>query len=121
MTVPSDTDGFTAPDTEVTEAVEAVRSVLVETLERAAKNLAEGERVPWSVLADAGLLALVVPEEHGGEGLGLDAVAVLSARPRPARSSSRCSRRCAAVSSPWPRTARTSSRRRSCPASRRGT
>ena len=70
-------DGFTAPDTEVTEAVEAVRSVLVETLDRAAKNLAEGERVPWSVLADAGLLALVVPEQHGGEGLGLDAVAVL--------------------------------------------
>ena len=70
-------DGFTAPDTEVTEAVEAVRSVLVETLERAAKNLAEGERIPWSVLADAGLLALVVPEEHGGEGLGLDALAVL--------------------------------------------
>ena len=59
------------------EAVEAVRSVLAETLDRAAKGLAEGERVPWSTLADAGLLGLVVPEAHGGEGLGLDAVAVL--------------------------------------------
>jgi alkylation response protein AidB-like acyl-CoA dehydrogenase len=70
-------DGFTAPDAEVADAIEAVRSVLVETLDRAAKNLAEGERVPWSALADAGLLALAVPESHGGEGLGLDAVAVL--------------------------------------------
>jgi alkylation response protein AidB-like acyl-CoA dehydrogenase len=70
-------DGFTAPDAEVADAIEAVRSVLVETLDRAAKNLAEGERVPWSALADAGLLALAVPGSHGGEGLGLDAVAVL--------------------------------------------
>jgi alkylation response protein AidB-like acyl-CoA dehydrogenase len=77
VSVASDTDGFTAPDTEETEALEAVRSVLVETLDRAVKGLAEGERVPWSALADAGLLALVVPEAHGGEGLGLDAVAVL--------------------------------------------
>ncbi|WP_292672415.1 acyl-CoA dehydrogenase [Nocardioides sp.] len=77
MAVASDTDGFTAPDAEVAEAVEAVRSVLAETLDRAVKNLAEGERVPWSALADAGLLGLMVPERHGGEGLGLDAVAVL--------------------------------------------
>jgi len=70
-------DGFTAPDADRLEALEAVRSVVSETLSRAQKGLAEGEHVPWSVLADAGLLGLVVPEAHGGEGLGLDAVAVL--------------------------------------------
>jgi alkylation response protein AidB-like acyl-CoA dehydrogenase len=71
------TDGFTAPDADRTEALEAVRSVVGETLSRAQKSLAEGEQVQWSVLADAGLLGLVVPEAHGGEGLGLDAAAVL--------------------------------------------
>jgi alkylation response protein AidB-like acyl-CoA dehydrogenase len=70
-------DGFAALDADQTEALEAVRSVLTDTLDRAAKGLAEGETVQWSVLADAGLLGLVVPEAHGGEGLGLDAVAVL--------------------------------------------
>jgi alkylation response protein AidB-like acyl-CoA dehydrogenase len=70
-------DGFTALDAEQSEAVAAVSAVLAETLDRAVKGLAEGETVPWSTLADAGLLGLVVPEAHGGEGLGLDAVAVL--------------------------------------------
>ena len=31
----------------------------------------------WQALADAGMLGLVVPEEHGGAGLGLAALAVL--------------------------------------------
>jgi len=73
----SGTDGFTAPDADQTEALDAVRSVFAETLERASKGLAEGESVPWSALAEAGLLGLVVPEEHGGEGLGLEAAGVL--------------------------------------------
>ena len=82
---------FTAPDTEVTEAVEAVRSVLVETLDRAAKNLAEGERIPWSVLADAGLLgagrARGARRRGARPGRGRGA----AARDRqPAPSSSRC-------------------------------
>lgn len=77
MSGASETDGFTAPGAEATEALEAVRSVLVGTLDRAVRSLAEGERVPWSALAEAGLLGLVVPVEHGGEGLGLDAAAVL--------------------------------------------
>jgi alkylation response protein AidB-like acyl-CoA dehydrogenase len=77
VSVASPSDGFTPPDADEKEALEAVRSVLTETLGRAAKGLAEGESVEWSVLADAGLLGLVVPEAHGGEGLGLDAAAVL--------------------------------------------
>ena len=77
-----------------------MRSVLIETLDRAGKSLAEGERVRWSALADAGLLGLVVPEAHGGEGLGIDAVSVLLRETgRPSRESG-CpsSRRCAAAS-----------------------
>ncbi|MGZ4464950.1 MAG: acyl-CoA dehydrogenase [Nocardioides sp.] len=58
-------DGYTA---EVTEAAEAVRSVVTDALDRSAD---------WSALAAAGLLALAVPEEHGGEGLGLTEVGVL--------------------------------------------
>ena len=53
------------------EAVEthtAVRDVVREALERDAD---------WAALASAGLLSLPVPEEHGGEGLGLGEVAVL--------------------------------------------
>ena len=50
------------------EAQEAVRAVVREALDRSAD---------WSALASAGLLALAVPEEHGGEGLGLPEVAVL--------------------------------------------
>ncbi|WP_372735860.1 acyl-CoA dehydrogenase [Nocardioides sp.] len=74
MTVDGQIDGFAPPSTEETEAIEAVRSVVIETLERASKRETEAA---WSDLADAGLLSLVVPESAGGEGLGLAAVAVL--------------------------------------------
>ena len=57
--------GFAAT---TSEAQEAVRAVVREALDRSAD---------WSALASAGLLALAVPEEHGGEGLGLPEVAVL--------------------------------------------
>jgi alkylation response protein AidB-like acyl-CoA dehydrogenase len=53
---------------EVAEAQAAVLDVVREALNREAD---------WSALASAGLLSLPVPEEHGGEGLGLGEVAVL--------------------------------------------
>ncbi|AIY17344.1 acyl-CoA dehydrogenase [Pimelobacter simplex] len=53
------------------EAINAVRAVVGEVLER------ESDAREWSAWAAAGLTSLPVPEEHGGEGLGLDAVAVL--------------------------------------------
>jgi len=62
------TESATGPDTRADEAREAVRSVVREALEREAD---------WPALAAAGLLALAVPEEHGGEGLGLTEVAEL--------------------------------------------
>ncbi len=61
-------DGFTLTDPESVEALEAVRSVTREALERDAD---------WKALAAAGLLALPVPEAQGGEGLGLPEVGVL--------------------------------------------
>ncbi|GAA2153763.1 hypothetical protein GCM10009844_38660 [Nocardioides koreensis] len=63
-------DGWT---TSVSEATEAVRAVVSEVLDRATGDL----DADWSALAAAGLLGLPVPEEHGGEGLGLVEVAVL--------------------------------------------
>ncbi|WP_436700945.1 acyl-CoA dehydrogenase [Nocardioides sp. BYT-33-1] len=53
------------------EAINAVRAVVGEVLER------ESDAREWSAWAAAGLTSLPVPEEQGGEGLGLDAVAVL--------------------------------------------
>ncbi|WP_028654186.1 acyl-CoA dehydrogenase [Nocardioides sp. J54] len=53
------------------EAINAVRAVVGEVLER------ESDAREWSAWAAAGLTALPVPEEHGGEGLGLTEVAVL--------------------------------------------
>ena len=53
---------------EVAETQDAVRAVVREALDRDAD---------WSGLASAGLLSLPVPEEYGGEGLGLGEVAVL--------------------------------------------
>lgn len=50
------------------EQVEAVRAVAREALDRDAD---------WAALAAAGLLSLPVPEEHGGEGLGLVETAVV--------------------------------------------
>ena len=73
------TDGFVV-DAEVAESVDAVRSVVTEALDRATRS-GDGERPDWKSLwadfAGAGLLGLAVPQEHGGEGLGLAEVAVL--------------------------------------------
>ena len=69
-------DGWTEADAggaEAAEAAEAVRSVVTEALERSG----EDADAAWQALASAGLLALAVPEEQGGEGLGLAEVAVL--------------------------------------------
>ena len=66
-------DGFTEVAADAAEAVAAVRSVVTEALERAG----EDADATWQALASSGLLALAVPEEQGGEGLGLPAVAVL--------------------------------------------
>ena len=63
-------DGY---PTSVSEATEAVRAVVTEVLDRATGDL----DADWAALAAAGLLALPVPQEHGGEGLGLVEVAVL--------------------------------------------
>ncbi len=62
------TDGFTQVDLERTESLAAVRSVLADVLDR------DGG---WAELAEAGLLGLAIPEEYGGEGLGLPEVSVL--------------------------------------------
>ncbi len=64
-------DGYTVNDagsTERDEALDAVRSVAREALDRDAD---------WKALASAGLLSLPVPEAYGGEGLGLPEVGVL--------------------------------------------
>lgn len=57
----------------VSEATDAVRSVIGEALERSTGDL----DADWAALGSAGLLALAVPEAQGGEGLGLSEVAVL--------------------------------------------
>ncbi|GGO68960.1 acyl-CoA dehydrogenase [Nocardioides deserti] len=67
------TDGYTEVDAERAESLDAVRSVITEALERGGG----GWREDWAALAANGLTALPVPAEHGGEGLGLAAVAVL--------------------------------------------
>ena len=66
-------DGYVAPDQ---ESVEAVRSVISSVLDKAADRSPDWSDL-WGQLGSAGLLALPVPEAHGGEGLGLDEVAVL--------------------------------------------
>ncbi|WP_395695553.1 acyl-CoA dehydrogenase [Nocardioides sp.] len=63
-------------EVQTAEAAEAVRSVVREVLERSGGPDADQDAT-WAALADAGLLALPVPEAHGGEGLGLPEVAVL--------------------------------------------
>jgi alkylation response protein AidB-like acyl-CoA dehydrogenase len=70
-------DGFTEVDPEAAEAIDAVRSVVREALERAGDRLDDPGDATWQALASAGLLALAVPEEQGGEGLGLAEVGVL--------------------------------------------
>jgi len=57
-----------ATDDSTAESLAAVRSVLADVLDR------DGG---WKELAEAGLLGLPVPEEYGGEGLGLPEVGVL--------------------------------------------
>ena len=56
-------------DNTATETELAVRGVATDALEK-------GDGT-WSALASAGLLGLAVPEEHGGDGLGLAEVGVL--------------------------------------------
>ena len=53
------------------EAISAVRSVVGEVLDR------ETDAGTWAAWATAGLAAAPLPEEYGGAGLGLPAVAVL--------------------------------------------
>jgi 3-oxo-4-pregnene-20-carboxyl-CoA dehydrogenase beta subunit len=66
-------DGWAELGADDAEAIEAVRSVVAEALARSG----EDPDATWQALASAGLLALAVPEEQGGEGLGLSEVAVL--------------------------------------------
>jgi 3-oxo-4-pregnene-20-carboxyl-CoA dehydrogenase beta subunit len=54
------------------ESIQAVRSVVTELLTRAGEGAGD-----WSAWRSAGLTALPVPEELGGDGLGLAEVAVL--------------------------------------------
>jgi alkylation response protein AidB-like acyl-CoA dehydrogenase len=68
-------DGFTPADADMAEALDAVRSVLTEMFDRAAKR--EDASVSWADLAEAGLLGLALPEAQGGEGLGLAAASVM--------------------------------------------
>ncbi|MCW2813886.1 MAG: acyl-CoA dehydrogenase [Nocardioides sp.] len=65
----SSVDGYTPADP---ESLDAVRSVITSVLEKAPDT-----GPAWGDLAAAGLLALPVPEAHGGEGLGLAEVGVL--------------------------------------------
>ncbi|MGB0101603.1 MAG: acyl-CoA dehydrogenase [Nocardioides sp.] len=66
----------TAPGS--TEAADAVGSVVREVLDRAGDpRSVEDAEATWQALAAAGLLALAVPEEQGGEGLGITEVGVL--------------------------------------------
>jgi 3-oxocholest-4-en-26-oyl-CoA dehydrogenase beta subunit len=67
-------------DFSFTEAQDAVRDLAAQifeghaTIERVTEVERGDERVDrelWRALADAGLLAIAVPEEHGGSGLGL--------------------------------------------------
>ena len=51
-----------------TEELEAVSAVVADAITRTSQ---------WPALADAGLLSLVVPTDHGGEGLGLAELAVV--------------------------------------------
>ena len=61
-------DGFVQADADAAEALDAVRSVIREALDRSAD---------WPALAAAGVLGLPVPTAYGGEGLGLPEVGVL--------------------------------------------
>src|SRR3954451_5043365 len=50
-----------------------IRSVLADVLDKGP----EETEASWAACAEAGLLGLAAPESHGGEGLGLDELAVL--------------------------------------------
>ncbi|RNL64797.1 acyl-CoA dehydrogenase [Nocardioides marmoriginsengisoli] len=53
----------------MSEVREEIRSVVTDVLDKGGAT--------WAACAEAGLLGLAAPEEHGGEGLGLGEVAVL--------------------------------------------
>src|SRR6187200_2581575 len=50
-----------------------IRSVLTDVLDKGPEELAAS----WKACAEAGLLGLAAPSDHGGEGLGLAEVGVL--------------------------------------------
>ena len=80
------------------------------------------DRDLWSAMADAGLLGIAVPEEHGGAGLGLLELCLVLAGGGPAhRAPCLRSRRWPSPACRSPATARPSCRRRSCPAMAAGT
>ena len=54
------------------DEISAVRAVVTEVLGRSADSGGD-----WAAWQAAGLTALPVPEDHGGDGLGLEAIAVL--------------------------------------------
>jgi 3-oxo-4-pregnene-20-carboxyl-CoA dehydrogenase beta subunit len=54
------------------DEINAVRAVITEVLERSADDGGD-----WAAWQAAGLTALPLPEEYGGDGLGLEAIAVL--------------------------------------------
>lgn len=59
----------TAVDFTLSETQQAVRGVITDVLDR--------DTAGWKALASAGLLGIAVPEEYGGEGLGLPEVGVM--------------------------------------------
>lgn len=60
-------------DDAATEVRAEIRSVFTDVVEKGPQDPAAS----WAACAEAGLLELAAPPEHGGEGLGLDAVGVL--------------------------------------------
>ncbi|WP_435741345.1 acyl-CoA dehydrogenase [Nocardioides sp. SYSU DS0663] len=70
-------DGYSELDAERAESLAAVRSVITDVLGRSGAGPTGRWQEDWAALAENGLLALPVPEAHGGEGLGLAEVGVL--------------------------------------------
>src|SRR5215218_3440728 len=54
------------------DEISAVRAVITEVIERSADDGGD-----WAAWQAAGLTALPLPEKYGGDGLGLEAIAVL--------------------------------------------
>jgi alkylation response protein AidB-like acyl-CoA dehydrogenase len=55
------------------DVVDEIRSVLADVVEKGPEELGAS----WAACADAGLLGLAAPTDHGGEGMGLHELAVL--------------------------------------------